>query len=159
MMVMPRLHTSALQSCPFSMMTSGAIQNGEPTIVFRFASVPVSCPETPKSASFPSPLFVSRMSVRGGGPRVSRVGCAVCGTRTSGLQVSVNHVLGVQVMERVESVLHDQGNLILSEATAAHGYEVANRAATAILHHNLRCLSGERRVTPYVELVVLLLHI
>lgn len=36
-------------------MTSGAIQKGVPTKVFLFICVSVSCPATPKSASFTSP--------------------------------------------------------------------------------------------------------
>lgn len=36
-------------------ITSGAIQKGVPTNVFRLICVSVSCPATPKSASFTSP--------------------------------------------------------------------------------------------------------
>ena len=36
-------------------MTSGAIQNGVPTKVLRLFMVSVSCPATPKSASFTHP--------------------------------------------------------------------------------------------------------
>ena len=52
MAVMPKLQMSALWSYPDCLMTSGLIQYGVPTNVFFFAdSVPLSWPETPKSAS------------------------------------------------------------------------------------------------------------
>ena len=40
-------------------MTSGAIQKGVPTKVFRLLVVLVSCPATPKSASFTSPMSLN----------------------------------------------------------------------------------------------------
>lgn len=50
--VIPRLHISALWSYPDCLITSGLIQYGVPTNVFFLAeSVPLSWPETPKSAS------------------------------------------------------------------------------------------------------------
>jgi len=42
------------------LITSGAIQKGVPTNVFFFDIVAVSCPETPKSASFTSPVADKR---------------------------------------------------------------------------------------------------
>ena len=44
-----------LKSYADCFMTSGAIQNGVPTNVFLLFVVLVSCPATPKSASFTSP--------------------------------------------------------------------------------------------------------
>jgi hypothetical protein len=44
---------------PDCLMTSGAIQKGVPTKVFRLLVVLVSCPATPKSASFTSPMSLS----------------------------------------------------------------------------------------------------
>lgn len=41
-------------------MTSGAIQNGVPTKVFRLLVVLVSCPATPKSANFTSPISLNK---------------------------------------------------------------------------------------------------
>ena len=41
-------------------MTSGAIQNGVPTKVFRLLVVLVNCPATPKSANFTSPISLSK---------------------------------------------------------------------------------------------------
>lgn len=41
------------------MMTSGAIQKGVPTNVFLLLVVFVSCPATPKSANFTSPISLS----------------------------------------------------------------------------------------------------
>ena len=41
-------------------MTSGAIQNGVPTKVFRLFIVSVNCPATPKSASFTAPCSDSK---------------------------------------------------------------------------------------------------
>jgi hypothetical protein len=44
------------------LITSGDIQYGVPTKVFFLADrVPESCPETPKSASFTSPVADKRM--------------------------------------------------------------------------------------------------
>lgn len=40
-------------------MTSGAIQNGVPTNVFRLLVVLVNWPATPKSANFTSPISLS----------------------------------------------------------------------------------------------------
>ena len=45
-----------LESYADCLITSGAIQKGVPTNVFLLFSVSVSCPATPKSASFTSPL-------------------------------------------------------------------------------------------------------
>uniref|UniRef100_A0A182IPB1 Uncharacterized protein n=1 Tax=Anopheles atroparvus TaxID=41427 RepID=A0A182IPB1_ANOAO len=59
--VMPSDQMSATQSYPISSITSGAIQNGVPMTVFRFAIVSVSCPATPKSASFAWPSELSSM--------------------------------------------------------------------------------------------------
>lgn len=46
-------------------ITSGAIQNGVPTKVFLFICVSVSCPATPKSASFTSPCSDSNTLAAG----------------------------------------------------------------------------------------------
>ncbi len=48
-------HLSTLKSYADCLMTSGAIQKGVPTNVFLLIWVSVSCPATPKSASFTSP--------------------------------------------------------------------------------------------------------
>jgi hypothetical protein len=42
-------------------ITSGAIQYGDPTKVWHFVIVSVSCPVAPKSASFTAPFLLSRM--------------------------------------------------------------------------------------------------
>ena len=56
----PNDQISALASYADCLMTSGAIQNGVPTKVFLLLVVLVSWPATPKSASFTSPLLLSR---------------------------------------------------------------------------------------------------
>lgn len=56
--VMPRDQMSALKSYPVCWITSGAIQNGVPTKVFFFVIVAEIVDETPKSASFTSPVAV-----------------------------------------------------------------------------------------------------
>ena len=56
--VQPRDQMSALVDAPLSSMTSGAIQKGVPTKVWR--SVLVSCAATPKSASLTFPDAESR---------------------------------------------------------------------------------------------------
>lgn len=48
-------HKLTLKSYADCLMTSGAIQKGVPTNVFLLIWVSVSCPATPKSASFTSP--------------------------------------------------------------------------------------------------------
>ena len=48
-----------LSRLPDCLMTSGAIQKGVPTKVFRLLVVLVSCPATPKSASFTSPMSLN----------------------------------------------------------------------------------------------------
>lgn len=72
----PKLQISALSSYPDCLITSGDIQYGVPTKVFCrqpetwdrrtfLVMVAVSCPETPKSASFTSPLEVRRIFAAG----------------------------------------------------------------------------------------------
>lgn len=49
------VHRLTLKSYADCLITSGAIQKGVPTNVFLLIWVSVSCPATPKSASFTSP--------------------------------------------------------------------------------------------------------
>ncbi len=53
--VIPRDQMSALKSYPDCSITSGAIQNGVPTNVFRCDFMLVSCAATPKSANLTLP--------------------------------------------------------------------------------------------------------
>lgn len=71
----------------------------------------------------------------------------------------MNHILGVQMLQCFERVSHDQGDLILVESALAYGEEVTNGTASAILHDDLRCMSEDRRNSPYKEFVVLLLNV
>lgn len=71
----------------------------------------------------------------------------------------MNHILGVQMLQCLERVSDDQGNLILAESALAYREEVANGTASAILHDDLRCMSEDRLDPSYIEFVILLLNV
>lgn len=60
-------------------MSSGAIQNGDPTNVIRFLTVSVNCPATPKSATFTSPCSLTSTFAAENRTKGEQKGCNTIG--------------------------------------------------------------------------------
>lgn len=90
MAVMPSDQMSALASYPVCWMTSGAIQNGVPTNVWRCDWYADSCAATPKSAAVSDTVAGGHTELNVAGRREEDVG---------GLNVAVDLALRVEVVE------------------------------------------------------------